>query len=182
MKPPLPTMPGHLRDSLSQLSQGLSPGFPCRNQLSNPFGSGLLNLAPPTLLSQFEMSRFEMHPVSLFSMKAFLTVVSGVELEAKHAQGRAKNDLSQPAQAPLRRSGALGVTSLQSLGPKPRDARYLSSQTPGKAAALLLPMDALPGRTYLVFFKNTLQSATPSKHMLIFWLHELLWFCCEKPH
>lgn len=78
-----------------------SPGFSCRNRLSNPFSSGLLDLAPPTLLSQFGVSQLKTHLVSFFSMKAFL-----IDLEAKRAQGRTKNDLSK-RRFPLRRSGAL---------------------------------------------------------------------------
>lgn len=106
LKPPLPTMPGHLRERIFQLSQGHSPEFSCRNRLSNPFGSGLLDLVPPTLLSQFWMSQFKRRLVSLFSTKAFLMGVSRGRLEANRAQGRTKNDLSK-RRVPLRQSGKL---------------------------------------------------------------------------
>lgn len=99
-------MPGHLRERIFQLSQGHSPEFSCRNRLSNPFSSGLLDLVPPTLLSQFWIRQFKRHLVSLFSTKAFLMGVSRGRLEASRAQGRTKNDLSK-RRVPLRQSGKL---------------------------------------------------------------------------
>lgn len=105
----------------------------------------------------------------------------GADLEAKRAQGRTKDDLSK-RRVPLRQSEALWCYQLTVIRTEAR--RYQVSAQSGKAAALLLPTDVLLGRTYLVSFsaKNTLQSATPSKHILIHWLQEPLWFFHEKPH